>query len=201
MERNKQIMRCAWVTKDPLYIKYHDEEWGRPVRDDKILFEYLVLETAQAGLSWLTILKKREGYRQAFYQFDVQKVAMMTDSDVECLICSGNIVRNRLKIKSTISNAKLFINLQREYGSFYNYIQSFFNIKTPVMHNITTLEDIPITSQESYIISRDMAKRGFKFFGPRVCYAFLQAVGFVDDHLNSCFCKNKFNVINSGGKN
>jgi DNA-3-methyladenine glycosylase I len=181
--------RCGWCGTDELYIKYHDEEWGKLVTDDKILFEFLVLEGAQAGLSWITVLRKREGYRKAFCNFNVEEVARMTDSDVERLMLFDGIVRNRLKIKSTISNAKLFIALQKEFGSFYNYTLSFFPDKQPIVNNFKSLNEIPVSSPESDAMSKDMKKRGFKFFGTTICYAHLQAAGFVNDHLADCFCR------------
>lgn len=181
--------RCGWAGTDELYVKYHDEEWGRLVTDDKALFEFLVLESAQAGLSWITILRKREGYREAFHHFDVKKVAQMTSEDVERLMHFDGIVKNRLKINSTINNAKLFMAIQQEFGSFYKYILSFFSQQPPVVNNFKTLSQIPATSPESDAMSKDMKKRGFKFFGSTICYAFLQAAGFVDDHLEGCFCR------------
>ena len=181
--------RCGWCGTDELYVKYHDEEWGKLVTDDKILFEFLVLEGAQAGLSWITVLRKREGYRKAFHNFDVEKVAQMTDKDVERLTQFDGIVKNRLKIKSTISNAKLFIELQKEFGSFYNYTLSFFPNKKPIVNNLKSLSEIPVSSPESDTMSKDMKKRGFKFFGTTICYAHLQATGFVNDHLTDCFCR------------
>lgn len=183
--------RCGWAGNDGLYIKYHDEEWGRQVTDDKILFEFLILESAQAGLSWITILRKREGYRQAFYNFDVKLVAGMTTEDVDRLMRLDGIVRNRLKITSAITNAHCFMNVQREYGSFYNYILSFMPDEQPIINNYKTIKEIPSASPESDAISRDMKKRGFKFFGSTTCYAYLQATGFVNDHLEDCLCKNK----------
>lgn len=182
--------RCGWAGTDELYIKYHDQEWGRPVTDDQTLFEFLALEGAQAGLSWITILRKREGYRQAFHGFDVNKVAQMTPEDVERLMQFDGIVRNRLKINSTIHNAKLFLAIQKEFGSFYRYVLSFFpDAQLPVVHNFRSLSEIPATTPESDAMSKDMKKRGFKFFGSTICYAFLQAAGFVNDHLEGCFCK------------
>lgn len=181
--------RCGWAGTDPLYIKYHDEEWGRLVTDDKTLFEFLVLESAQAGLSWITILRKREGYRKAFHQFDVQKVAQMTPEDVDRLMQFDGIIKNRLKIESTIRNAKLFMAIQEEFGSFYNYTLSFFPDRKPIVNRIESLSRITPTSPESDAMSRDMKKRGFKFFGSTICYAHLQAAGFVNDHLEDCFCK------------
>ncbi|WP_303208779.1 DNA-3-methyladenine glycosylase I [Bacteroides oleiciplenus] len=181
--------RCGWAGTDELYIKYHDEEWGKLVTDDKSLFEFLVLESAQAGLSWITILRKREGYREAFHHFDVEKVAQMTSEDIERLMKFDGIVKNRLKINSTIHNAKLFMAIQQEFGSFYKYILSFFSQQPPIVNNFKSLSQVPATSPESDAMSKDMKKRGFKFFGSTICYAFLQAAGFVNDHLEDCFCK------------
>lgn len=181
--------RCGWAGTDELYIKYHDEEWGKLVTDDNILFEFLVLESAQAGLSWITILRKREGYRKAFHGFDVKKVAQMTPEDIERLMQFDGIVKNRLKIKSTINNAKLFMAIQEEFGSFYNYTLSFFPNGKPIVNDFKTLSQIPATSPESDAMSKDMKKRGFKFFGSTICYAHLQAAGFINDHLEGCFCK------------
>lgn len=181
--------RCPWCGDDPLYVKYHDEEWGRLVADDHTLFEFLTLESAQAGLAWITILRKREGYREAFHNFDVEKVAAMTEEDVERLMKFNGIVRNRRKIQSAISNARLFIEVQKEFGSFFNYLRSFFNGDFPVVNHPATMADIPVTSPESDAIAKDMKRRGFKFFGSTICYAHLQATGFVDDHLDGCHCK------------
>ena len=181
--------RCGWAGTDELYIKYHDKEWGKPVTDDKTLFEFLVLESAQAGLSWITILRKREGYRQAFCNFEAEKIARMMPEDVERLMHYDGIVKNRLKIKNTITNAKLFLNIQKEFGSFYNYVCSFFPAGCPVVSHFTALSQIPTTSPQSDAISKDMKKRGFRFFGSVICYAFLQATGFVDDHLETCLCR------------
>lgn len=184
--------RCGWCGTDELYVKYHDEEWGRLVTDDKILFEFLVLESAQAGLSWITILRKREGYRKAFCDFDVERVTQMGDEDVERLMQFDGIVKNRLKIKSTITNARLFLTLQKEFGSFYDYTLSFFPDKKPIINTVKSLSEIPTTSAESDAMSKDMKKRGFKFFGSTICYAHLQAAGFINDHLVDCICnKNK----------
>ena len=171
-----------------LTLKYHDQEWGKLVTDDKTLFEFLVLESAQAGLSWITILKKREGYRKAFYNFDAELVAQMTDEDVERLMQFEGIVKNRLKIKSTITNAKLFLAVQKEFGSFYNYTLSFFPDKKPIINTFRSLSEIPVSSPESDAMSKDMKKRGFKFFGTTICYAHLQASGFINDHLTDCIC-------------
>ena len=181
--------RCGWCGTDSLYVKYHDEEWGKAAKDDKTLFEFLVLESAQAGLSWITILRKREGYRRAFYDFDVKRVSQMTDEDVERLMRFDGIVKNRLKIKSVIVNARLFIAIQKEFGSFHNYILSFFPEKKPIVNSFRSLSEVPASSPQSNAISRDMKKRGFKFFGSTICYAYLQAVGFVNDHLSGCICR------------
>lgn len=159
------------------------------VTDDKTLFEFLVLESAQAGLSWITILKKREGYRKAFCDFDAARVAEMTDEDVERLMQFDGIVRNRLKIKSTITNAKLFLAIQKEFGSFYHYTLSFFPDGKPIVNTLRSLSEIPVSSPESDAMSKDMKKRGFKFFGTTICYAHLQAAGFVNDHLTGCICR------------
>ena len=177
--------RCGWCGTDELYVKYHDEEWGKPVTDDKTLFEFLVLESAQAGLSWITILKKREGYRKAFCNFDAAQVAQMTD---EVMHFDG-IVKNRLKIKSTITNAKQFLAIQKEFGSFYNYTLSFFPDRNPIINHFQSLSEIPVSSPESDAMSKDMKKRGFKFFGSTICYAHLQASGFINDHLTDCICR------------
>ncbi|MEG0453963.1 MAG: DNA-3-methyladenine glycosylase I [Bacteroides sp.] len=186
--------RCGWCGTDELYVKYHDDEWGQLVTDDKTLFEFLVLESAQAGLSWITILRKREGYRKAFYDFDAERVAQMTDEDVERLMLFDGIVKNRLKIKSTITNAKLFLAIQKEFGSFYDYTLSFFPNGKPIINNVRSLQDVRASSTESDAMSKDMKKRGFKFFGTTICYAHLQAAGFINDHLTDCICrKNKFN--------
>lgn len=183
--------RCGWAGTDELYVKYHDQEWGRLVTDDKTLFEFLVLESAQAGLSWITILRKREGYRKAFYDFDVRKVARMTPDDVDRLMQFDGIIRNRLKIASTITNAQHFMAIQKEFGSFYHYILSFLPGQQPIVHHFKSLKEIPAATPESDAMSKDMKKRGFKFFGSTICYAYLQAAGFVDDHLEGCFFREK----------
>lgn len=182
--------RCGWAGTDPLYTKYHDEEWGRPVTDDKTLFEFLVLESAQAGLSWITILRKREGYRKAFHHFDVEKVAQMTPQDIDRLMQYDGIIRNRRKLDSTINNARQFIAIREEFGSFYNYTLTFLPGRKPITNHYKTLGQVPATTPQSDAMSKDMKKRGFKFFGSTTCYAFLQATGFVDDHLEDCHCKN-----------
>ncbi len=183
--------RCGWCGTDELYVKYHDQEWGRLVKgDDRRLFEFLVLESAQAGLSWIAILRKREGYRKAFHDFDAGLVARMTDEDVERLMQYNGIVRNRLKIKAAISNARHFLEVQKEFGSFYDYTLTFFpGGKVPVANHIERLSEIPTTSPIAEAMSKDMRRRGFKFFGPTICYAHLQATGFVNDHLAGCKCR------------
>lgn len=183
--------RCCWCGNDPLYIKYHDEEWGRPISDDRTLFEFLTLEGAQAGLSWITILRKREGYRAAFHNFDYHKVAGMTDIDEERLHNFDGIVKNRLKIHSTIVNARLFGEIVTEYGSFFNYIISFFPQKQRIINDVSNESKLPASSPISDAISKDLKRRGFRFFGSTICYAFLQATGFIDDHRNDCPCKSK----------
>lgn len=181
--------RCGWCSDDKLYQDYHDKEWGKLIDNDQILFEFLVLESAQAGLSWITVLKKREGYREAFYGFDVAKVAQITDADQLRLQQFDGIVKNKLKIKSTISNAQLFIKIQQEFGSFYEYLKSFVDEELPIVNNWETLKAVPAATPLSDAISKDMKQRGFKFFGTTICYAFLQAVGFVNDHLVGCKCR------------
>lgn len=178
--------RCGWCGNDPLYVAYHDTEWGKEVTDDKTMFEFLVLESAQAGLSWITILRKRESYREAFAGFDVEKVARFTDEDVERLMQNPGIIRNRLKIKATITNAQHYIEVQKEFGSFCSYLRSFLPDGKPVVNHFKTLAEVPASTPLSDAISKDMKKRGFKFFGSTICYAHLQATGYVNDHLTGC---------------
>jgi DNA-3-methyladenine glycosylase I len=178
-----QLTRCSWCGTDPLYMKYHDEEWGKEVHDDKILFEFLILESAQAGLSWITILKRREGYRNAFANFDVNKVAAFTNEDVERLMQDAGIIRNRLKVLAAINNAKLFIGVQQEFGSFDKYLYSFMPGGKAIINDH---HKIPASTPESDAISKDMKKRGFKFFGTTICYAHMQATGMVNDHIPEC---------------
>ncbi|WP_090557729.1 DNA-3-methyladenine glycosylase I [Pedobacter hartonius] len=185
----KALIRCSWCGNDPLYIKYHDEEWGRPVRDDRVLFEFLILEGAQAGLSWITILRRREGYRKAFAGFDVHKVAVFTADDVDRLMNDPGIIRNKLKVNAAIGNAKLFITIQKEFGSFADYIWGFMPGNEPLIHNIRDLGGLPVRTEISDDISRDMKKRGFKFFGTTICYAFMQATGMVNDHIEGCIAR------------
>lgn len=178
--------RCAWVTNDPLYIKYHDEEWGVEVHDDKKLFEFIILEGAQAGLSWLTILKRRQGYKKAFAKFDVEKVAKFTPKKIEKLLLDPGIIRNRLKVNSTVSNARAFIKIQEEFGSFDNYSWRFVDGEQKV-NQFTSMDKMPATTPESDAFSKDLKQRGFKFVGSTIIYAHMQAVGMVNDHLVSCF--------------
>lgn len=189
MENKDETIRCGWVGNDPLYIKYHDQEWGTEVTDDKTMFEFLILESAQAGLSWITILRKREGYKKAFAGFDAKKVSQFTEKDVEELMLDEGIVRNRLKIKATISNARLFLDVQKEFGSFCNYMKSFLPEGKPIVNYWKTLAEVPASTPLSDAISKDMKKRGFKFFGTTICYAHLQAIGYVNDHLVDCICR------------
>ncbi len=179
--------RCAWVTDDPLYLEYHDTEWGVPVHDDQRLFEFLVLESAQAGLSWLTILKKREAYREAFDLFDVETVANYKEVKIAELLGNKGVVRNRLKVTSTVSNAQHFLEIQEEFGSFDAYLWQFVNGQ-PLINAWTSLSDVPATTPESDALSKDLKKRGFKFVGSTIMYAYMQAVGMVNDHVTDCFC-------------
>jgi len=178
-------VRCGWAGEDPLYVAYHDTEWGVPVRDDRVLFEFLMLEGAQAGLSWETILRKREAYRKAYARFDPRKVARFTAADVRRLMKDEGIVRNRLKIESAATNAKAFLAVQREFGSFDAYVWRFVGGRPMV--NRRRGGDIPARTKESDALSKDLLKRGFKFVGSTICYAYMQAVGMVDDHTMSCF--------------
>ncbi len=186
MSNEKNVIRCGWCKDDPEYIRYHDEEWGREVTDDRILFEFLILESAQAGLSWITILRRRDAYRKAFAGYDAEKVAVFTEEDVERLMQDAGIIRNRNKICSTISNARCFLAVQKESGSFSNYLKSFLPEGKPVVNNWKTLADVPASTPLSDAISKDMKKRGFRFFGTTICYAYLQAIGCVNDHIADC---------------
>lgn len=178
--------RCQWPGNDPLYIHYHDTEWGVPVFDDQRLFEFLLLEGAQAGLSWITILKRREGYRKAFADFEPKKVARFTPSRVEKLLRDPGIIRNRLKIESAVNNAKAFLKVQQEFGSFSAYQWGFVDGK-PVQNTFDTLAQLPAKTVISEAFSKDLKKRGFSFVGPTIVYAHMQAVGMVNDHVRGCF--------------
>jgi DNA-3-methyladenine glycosylase I len=183
---NLQIPRCGWAGNDPLYVAYHDEEWGVPVHDDRTLFEFLILEGAQAGLSWSTILKKRENYREAFDGFDPHKVAEYGEDKVAELLANPGIVRNRLKVAAAISNARALLEVQDEFGSFDAYIWRFVDGE-PLVNAWQSLSEIPALTPESVAMSKDLLKRGFRFVGPTICYAFMQAVGMVNDHAVDCF--------------
>ena len=180
------ITRCGWCGNDKLYQDYHDEDWGQVVTDDRVLFEFLVLESAQAGLSWITILRKRENYRRLFAGFDPEKIVKFTDEDVEEILKDAGIIRNRLKVRSTITNAQIFLAIQKEYGSFYNYLYSFMPNNEPIINHFTSLSEVPAATPISDAIAKDLKKRGVKFFGTTICYAYMQAVGMVNDHVTNC---------------
>lgn len=182
----RTIKRCPWAGDDPLYIAYHDDEWGVPSHDDRHLFEMLVLEGAQAGLSWITILRKRENYRRAFAGWDVEKVARFGEKDFARLLADPGIVRNRLKIRAAIGNAKAFLNVRDEFGSFDRYVWQFVG-GSPLRRRRRSMRDVPTHTAESDALSRDLKKRGFNFVGTTICYSFMQAVGMVNDHLARCF--------------
>lgn len=182
------INRCTWVkTKEPLYIDYHDKEWGVPVYDDRVLFEMLCLEGAQAGLSWWTILQKRENYRNAFDQFEAEKIVLYTDEKLQSLVENKGIVRNKMKIQSVVTNAKAFLQIQKEYGSFSNYIWSFVDHRQ-IINNWGTVKEVPTSNEISDKMSKQLKKDGFKFVGSTICYSYMQAVGMVNDHIAECFC-------------
>ncbi|MCF8277757.1 MAG: DNA-3-methyladenine glycosylase I [Flavobacteriales bacterium] len=178
--------RCGWVSDDPLYISYHDEEWGVPLFDEQRLFEFLILETFQAGLSWITVLRKRENFRAAFDHFDVKKVATYDDAKLESLMADAGIIRNGAKIRAAVSNAQAFIQIQKEFGSFSKYIWDFVDGK-PMQNSLASLKDIPAKTELAEQISKALKKRGFKFVGPTVIYAHMQATGMVNDHTVDCF--------------
>lgn len=188
MGAKKQVdkPRCEWAGSDPLYVKYHDEEWGNPVHDDRTLFEFLILEGAQAGLSWATILKKRENYRRAFDNFEAEKVARYRSTRVARLLGDAGIVRNRLKIEAAIGNAKAFLKVRDEFSSFDEYIWRFTGGQT-IQNAWRTLQEIPAWTAEAKAMSQDLKRRGFRFVGPTICYAFMQACGMVNDHVVTCF--------------
>ncbi|VAW56974.1 DNA-3-methyladenine glycosylase [hydrothermal vent metagenome] len=181
--------RCEWVTNDEIYQKYHDEEWGIPSYDDQHLFEMLILEGAQAGLSWLTVLKKRQGYKQAFDDFDAQKISKYTKRDIARLLLNSNIIRNKLKVNSAVKNARAYLKIIEEFGSFSDYIWQFIGGK-PKINKWKTLSDIPVKTVESDAMSKDLQKRNFNFVGPTICYAYMQAVGMVNDHTLDCSYRN-----------
>jgi DNA-3-methyladenine glycosylase I len=191
--KEPQIKRCDWaaLSNNPLMIEYHDKEWGVPVHDDRVLFEFLTLEGAQAGLTWQTILNRRENYRKAFHGFDPSKIASYGSKDTQRLLGDSGIIRNRLKIQATITNAKQFLAARKEFGSFDNYIWRFVNGK-PIKHKFSSFSEIPPTTKESGAMSEELRERGFKFVGPTICYAFMQAVGMVNDHSPKCF---RYNTV------
>ena len=180
--------RCAWCEKDDLYRKYHDEEWGKPIYEDQQLFEFLILETFQAGLSWYIVLKKRDNFRKAFADFDYQKVAQYEEDKIQELLLDAGIIRNKLKVRAAVANAIAFIEVQKEFGSFSNYIWKFTDGK-PVDNNPKTLKEIPASTPLSDAISKDLKKRGFKFVGTTVVYAHMQATGMVNDHMEGCWTR------------
>ena len=182
--------RCAWANIGPLDLEYHDKEWGVPVHDDRTLFEFLILEGAQAGLSWATVLKKRENYRAAFDSFDPARIARYTDNDSARLLADAGIIRNRTKVAAAIANAQRFLDVQREFGSFDKYVWQFVGGR-PRKNSFKPRAQLPPTSMESEALSKDLRRRGFKFVGPTICYAFMQAVGMVNDHTTDCFRYNE----------
>jgi DNA-3-methyladenine glycosylase I len=186
MTIQKSISRCAWVTDDPLYIYYHDHEWGVPIYDDKLLFEFLILEGAQAGLSWLMVLKKRDNYRACFDQFDLLKIVRYDKKKIAALLENPGIIRNKLKINSVVENAKACLRVKEEWGSFSDYIWQFVDGK-PIQHHWKKAKQVPASTSISDQMSKDLKKRGFKFVGSTICYAYMQAVGMVNDHTVNCF--------------
>jgi len=180
------VKRCHWVGPDPLYVEYHDAEWGVPLHDDRKLFEFLVLEAAQAGLSWITILRKRESYRAAFADFDAEAVARFNRRSVERLLRDPGIVRNRQKVEAAVGNARAFLAVQEEFGSFDRYVWRFVDGR-PIQGRWKTTRDVPAKTRESEVMSKDLIQRGFRFVGPTICYAHMQATGMVNDHLVDCF--------------
>jgi DNA-3-methyladenine glycosylase I len=186
----KQKQRCAWVTDDEIYIHYHDHIWGKPLHDDQSLFEMLILEGMQAGLSWLTILKKRNAFKEAFDQFDIDKILCYTDEKVDALLQNKGIIRNRLKIRSVIENAKVYRKVQNEFGSFDNYLWGFIK-HTPILNTWQSIKEVPAKTDLSDQISKDLKKRGFKFVGSTIVYAYMQAIGMVNDHTKDCFLYHK----------
>ncbi|WP_442604460.1 DNA-3-methyladenine glycosylase I [Paenibacillus sp. KN14-4R] len=187
------MSRCSWVNDDPLYVDYHDQEWGVPVHDDRHLFEMITLEGAQAGLSWYTILKKRESYRMAFDHFDVNLVAQYDEERISKLLLDPGIVRNRLKVRSTVTNARAFIQIQEEFGSFANYIWGFIN-GVPIDNQPEKITDVPVSTSLSDKISKDLKRRGFSFVGTTIIYSFMQAIGMINDHVTSCCCRKELSV-------
>ena len=192
----KTVNRCGWVTEDPLLIAYHDREWGVPLHNDKKLFELLILEAAQAGLAWITVLRKRANFRKAFEGFDPEVIAHYSDKNIRRLLDDPGIIRNRLKIEAAIINAKKFIKVRAEFGSFHDYIWQFTGGK-PIKHKFKSQAEIPSATEESDTMSRDLRKRGFKFVGSTICYAFMQAAGMVNDHTSDCF---RYNAVSRAAR-
>jgi DNA-3-methyladenine glycosylase I len=192
-DSESSIKRCSWVTDDPIYIKYHDEEWGIPVYDDKKLYEFLILEGAQAGLSWITVLNRRQGYEKVFHNFNVNRVSQMDEKEVTQVLANPEIIRNKLKVKSAVKNAKVFIDIQNEFGSFSKYLWAFVG-NEPIVGEYKSLDEVPISTQISDLISKDLKKRGMSFVGSTIVYAYMQAVGLVNDHTADCSFKARFKV-------
>ncbi|NQW30841.1 MAG: DNA-3-methyladenine glycosylase I [Ignavibacteria bacterium] len=186
VEKNNIVQRCGWCGEDPLYVAYHDTEWGVPVHDEQKLFEFILLESMQAGLSWITILKKRENFRAAFAQFVPEKIAQFNDSDIERCMNDSGIIRNRLKVNSAVKNARAFLELQARHGSFNTYIWQFTDGRV-IQNKWNSMKEIPAVTPQSEAMSKDLKKNGFTFVGPTVCYAHMQATGMMNDHLVSCF--------------
>ncbi len=186
LEAMKEKNRCPWALKDEIYIRYHDEQWGIPVHDDKILFEMLNLEGAQAGLSWYTVLVKRENYRKAFDNWNANKIMKYDEKKIDKLLQNSGIIRNRLKIQATVQNARVFLQVQKEFGSFDQYLWQFVGGK-PIINKWKDMRQVPAKTKESDIMSKDLLKRGFKFVGSTICYAYMQAVGMVNDHITACW--------------
>ncbi|HIJ80612.1 MAG TPA: DNA-3-methyladenine glycosylase I [Desulfuromonadales bacterium] len=192
------IIRCGWAGSDPVYVAYHDNEWGVPLHDDRALFEFLILEGAQAGLSWITILKRREGYRRAFEGFDPAPVALFDQSRQTELLADSGIIRNRLKVAAAVDNARAFLDVQAEFGSFDSYIWRFVDGK-PLQNRWNSLAEVPASTPLSDSVSRDLKKRGFRFVGSTICYAFMQAVGMVNDHTLDCYRHRQLAGANNSG--
>lgn len=183
---SQNLRRCAWVGADPLYVAYHDREWGVPVHDDKLQFEFLTLESAQAGLNWLIVLKRREGYRRVFYNFDTSRVAQMTETEIKEALLDLGIIRNELKVRAAVKNAQVFLNIQKEFRTFSDYVWSFVDNKT-AQNNWHNPKQVPTTSGQSDALSADLKKRGMSFVGSTIIYAHMQATGLVNDHTTDCF--------------
>lgn len=194
MSVNPKLNRCAWVNDDPLYITYHDTEWGVPVFDDRLLFEFLILEGMQAGLSWLTVLKKRDNFRQSFDNFNAKRIAQYDPKKIEWLLNNTGIIRNRLKINATITNANAFLEMQQKYGSFSDYIWQFVDGK-PLLNQWENINQVPAKTGISDKMANDLKQQGFKFVGSTICYAFMQAVGMVNDHTLNCFRHSEVTIL------